>query len=134
LFPLFNGLKFRAYPKCDCSSAVIYNRIPNFKCISFLRKHAAGGTFADGGANVGMVSLLLADKFQKGLVVRAQPRGGRPGPRLNHLDFAVYELALSDKNGSAELENSGGVSSCNRTIDGFISSLPTITVPPNHNR
>jgi FkbM family methyltransferase len=130
--PLFNGHRFRAHPDCDCSSAVIYNRIPNYRCISFLRDHAAGGTFVDVGANVGMVSLLLADKFQNAWLFEPNPTAAdraRENLRLNDLPFAVHEIALSDQNGYVEVENSGGVSSCNRTIDGFTSSVPTVTTP-----
>lgn len=130
--PLFNSLRFRAYPGCDCSSAVLYNRVPNFRCISFLREHAGGGTFVDVGANVGMVSLLLADRVQNAWLFEPNPVAAaraRENLRLNHLQFSVHEMALSDRNGSVELENSGGVSSCNRTVDGFRSSAPMITVP-----
>jgi FkbM family methyltransferase len=130
--PLFNGLHFRAYPDCDCSAAVIYNRIPNYKCIAFLRKHATGGTFVDVGANVGMVSLLLADKFQNAWLFEPNPVAAaraRANLLLNGLNFAVHEIALSDQNGSVAFENSGGVNSCNRTVDGFTSSAPVVTVP-----
>jgi FkbM family methyltransferase len=44
---------------------------------------------------------------------------------LNRLKFEVYELALSDRTGTVEFEDQGGVSTCNRTVSGFSTSLPT---------
>jgi hypothetical protein len=59
---LFNGLRFRAYPDCHMSSALMYTRIPDSSDILYLRAHMGQGTLMDVGANVGLVTLLLADK------------------------------------------------------------------------
>jgi len=132
--PLFNGFRFRAYPDCQSSSAVLYTRIPNFKCLSFLRKHIARGILLDIGANVGLISLLLADKIQHAILFEPNPIAAaraRENLALNQLSFEVQELALSDQAGVVEIENAGGVDSCNRTVVGFNTSLPTISVPRN---
>jgi FkbM family methyltransferase len=132
--PLFNGFRFRAYPDCQASSAVLYTRIPNFKCLSFLRKHIAKGILLDIGANVGLISLLLADKIQHAILFEPNPIAAaraRENLALNQLSFEVQELALSDQAGVVEIENAGGVDSCNRTVVGFTTSLPTISVPRN---
>ena len=129
--PLFNGFRFRAYPDCHVSSAALYSRIPNFRCLSFLRKHIEKGTFIDIGANVGLISLLLADKIQHAILFEPNPVAAaraRENLALNHLGFEVHELALSDQAGVVELENAGGVDSCNRTVAGFTTSAPTISV------
>jgi len=131
IIPLFNGLRFRAYPDCQASSAVFYTRIPNFRCLSFLRKHIERGILLDIGANVGLISLLLADKIQHAILFEPNPAAAaraRENLALNHLGFEVQELALSDQGGTVEIENAGGVDSCNRTVVGFSTSLPTISV------
>jgi FkbM family methyltransferase len=132
--PLFNGFRFRAYPDCQASSAVLYTRIPNFKCLSFLRKHIAKGILLDIGANVGLISLLLADKIQHAILFEPNPIAAaraRENLALNQLSFEVQELALSDQVGVVEIENAGSVDSCNRTVVGFTTSLPTISVRRN---
>jgi FkbM family methyltransferase len=131
IVPLFNGFRFRAYPDCQASSAVLYTRIPNFKCLSFLRKHIDKGTLLDIGANVGLVTLLLADKIQHAILFEPNPIAAaraRENMALNQFGFEVHELALSDQAGVVEIENAGGVDSCNRTVVGFTTSLPTISV------
>jgi FkbM family methyltransferase len=129
---LFNGFQFRAYPDCQASSAVFYTRIPNFRCLSFLRRHIHGGILLDIGANVGLISLLLADKIQGAILFEPNPVAAaraRENLALNHLSFEVQEVALSDETGVVEIENAGGVDSCNRTVVGFTTSVPTISVP-----
>jgi len=131
IVPLFNGFRFRAYPDCQASSAVLYTRIPNFKCLSFVRKHIDKGTLLDIGANVGLVTLLLADKIQHAILFEPNPIAAaraRENMALNRFGFEVHELALSDQAGVVEIENAGGVDSCNRTVVGFTTSLPTISV------
>jgi len=128
---LFNGIRFRAYPDCSCSSSVFYSRLPDSRHIGFLRDHA-GGTFLDVGANVGLVSALLADRIEHALLFEPNPAAAaraRENIRLNRLDFEVYEVALSDRGGTVAFENTGGVSSLNRTVDGFATMAPTIDVP-----
>lgn len=134
IIPLFNGLRFRAYPDCQASSAVLYTRIPNFRCLSFLRRHVEKGTLLDIGANVGLVTLLLADKLQHAILFEPNPIAAaraRENLALNHLGFEVHELALSDQVGTVEVEDAGGVDSCNRTVVGFTTSVPTISVRRN---
>ena len=134
IVPLFNGFRFRAYPGCQASSAVFYTRIPNFGCLSFLRRHIEKGTLLDIGANVGLVTLLLADKIQHAILFEPNPIAAaraRENLALNHLGFETHELALSDQAGTIEVENAGGVDSCNRTVVGFNTTLPTISVPRN---
>jgi len=125
---LFNGLQFQAHPDCQVSSAVLYARIPDSRDILYLRAHIRNGTLIDVGANVGLVSLLLADKVQHGVLFEPNPIAAaraRANLALNGLEFEVHELALSDTTGTVELEDEGGVSTCNRTVVGFSTSLPT---------
>jgi len=111
---LFNGKRFIAYPDCDVSSGVLYTRIPNSKNILFLRKYVSGGTLIDVGANVGSVSLLLADRVQDAILFEPNPVAAaraRENLARNNLDFKVYELALSDTNGEIRFESHGAVDS-----------------------
>lgn len=129
---LFNGLRFLAYPDCTVSSSALYSRIPNGRPIRFLREQVNGGTFVDVGANVGLVSLLLADKLQHALLFEPNPIAvdrARENLALNRLGFEVWCLALSDKKGTVEFEDAGGVDPCNRIVDGFTTSASTINVP-----
>jgi FkbM family methyltransferase len=106
------GKLFIAYPDCQVSSGVLYTRIPNSRNILFLRKHVSGGTMIDVGANVGSVSLLLADKVESAILFEPNPVAAaraRENLARNHLGFKVYELALSDTNGEIRFENRGGV-------------------------
>jgi len=128
---LFNGLRFRAYPDCQASSAVMYARIPDSRDILYLRSHIREGTLIDVGANVGLVSLLLADRVQHGLLFEPNPIAAaraRANLALNRLKFEVHELALSDTAGTVEFEDEGGVSTCNRTVVGFSTDVSTRTV------
>jgi FkbM family methyltransferase len=128
---LFNGLQIKVYPDCDTSPSALYYFIPNGLHISFLRGYLNGGTFVDVGANVGLVSLLVADKVQHAILCEPNPAAverAKENLAINHLTFEVLAQALSDTVGTIELENAGNVSSCNRTVEGFNASVPTITV------
>jgi FkbM family methyltransferase len=109
---LFNGKRFIAYPDCHVSSGVLYTRIPNSKNILFLRKHLSGGTLVDVGANVGSVTLLLADRIENAILFEPNPIAAaraRENLARNQLDFKVYEFALSDTNGEIPFESDAGV-------------------------
>ncbi len=99
---LFNGKRFLAYPDCQVSSGVLYTRIPNSGKILFLRKYLSGGTLVDVGANVGSVTLLLADRIQDAVLFEPNAVAAaraRDNLASNRLDFKVYEFALSDTTG-----------------------------------
>jgi hypothetical protein len=125
---LFNGLRFKAYPDCDISAGALYMRIPDGKDIMFLRQHLHRGTFIDVGANVGLITMLIADRVQHAILFEPNPAAisrAKENLSLNCLNFPIYPLALSDSVGSVEFENSGGVYPCNRTVVGFKTSVPT---------
>jgi FkbM family methyltransferase len=128
---LFNGLHFKAYPDCDISAGALYMRIPDGKDIMFLRQHLNRGTFIDVGANVGLITMLIADRVQHAILFEPNPAAisrAKENLSLNCLHFPIYPLALSDSVASVEFENSGGVNPCNRTVVGFKTSAPTILV------
>ena len=128
---LLNGLRVRVFPDCETSPSALYYSLPNGRCISFLRRFLHGGTFLDIGANIGLVSLLVADKVQHAILFEPNPNAverAKENIHINDLKFEVFSEALSDTVGTVEFENAGSVSSCNRTVDGFTTELPTITV------
>jgi len=117
-------------PDCDNSPSGLYYALPNGRHISFLRAHLDGGTFLDVGANVGLVTLLLADRVRHAILFEPHPiavERAKENLRMNGLHFEVVARALSDAVGSVEFEDEGP-SSCNRTVHGLATSTPTITV------
>jgi FkbM family methyltransferase len=127
---LFNGLLIRVWPDCDSSPAAFYYSLPNSRHLSVVRNCLKGGTFVDVGANVGLVTLLVADKIGHAVLFEPNPSAfirAQENLKMNGLSFEVVPIALSDKIGTVEFENLGA-SSCNRTVDGFATSVPTITV------
>ena len=91
---------------------VLYTRIPNSGKILFLRKHLSGGTLVDVGANVGSVTLLLADRIQDAILFEPNSVAAaraRDNLASNQLNFEVYEIALSDNNGEIRLACDGPV-------------------------
>jgi len=125
---LFNGLRFIVYPDCVVSAGLIYTRIPDYREITFIRLHIRGGVLIDVGANVGSISMLLGDHIDHAFLFEPNPIAAgraRENLRLNDLHFEVHEVALSDACQDLELEDAGGVDTCNRTVAGFKTSLPT---------
>jgi FkbM family methyltransferase len=59
---LANGMRFNAYPDCVVSSALVYSEWPEYWELRFVRQFLQPGeAIIDVGANVGHISLLLAD-------------------------------------------------------------------------
>ena len=98
LVTLFNGSQFRAYPDCQSSSAVMYTRIPDSHDILYLRAHVWEGTLIDVGANLGLVTLLVADRVQHALLFEPNPIAApRARENLALLEFwtTAYRNGLS---------------------------------------
>ncbi len=126
-----NAFRFIAYPDSDVAAGFLYYRVPGSQDIEFLRAHLTGGVLVDVGANVGSISLLVADKIDRAILFEPNPVAAaraRENAGINHLPFEVHELAVSDVQGTVEFEDAGGGSSCNRTVVGFETKVPTRTV------
>lgn len=126
-----NGFRFIAYPDSALSAAFLYYRVPDAQDIKFLRAHLNGGILVDVGANVGSISLLVADHINRAILFEPNPVAAaraRENMAINHLSFEVHELAVSDVRGTVELEDVGGASTCNRTVVGVQTKIPTRTV------
>ena len=132
IVPVFNGLRFIVYPGCHVSSGFIYYKVPDYKEISFIRQHIDGGVLVDVGANVGSVTILLADKCVHSVLFEPNPLAAmraRENLTVNNLLFEVHELALSDTSGMVRLEDAGGTDGTNRLVVGFDTASPTRVVP-----
>lgn len=130
---LFNGQRFKAYPDCSVSSGILYTRIPSSRNILFLRKHVSGGTLIDVGANVGSVTLLLADTIEDAILFEPNPAAAaraRENLARNGLGFKVYEFALSDSNGEVRFECHGAVDAAGHVVAGAASSQTEARVVP----
>ncbi len=129
---LFNGLLFRVYPDCTISSSTFYSRIPYIHNIQFLRSQIQGGTLIDIGANVGLISILLADKIQHALLFEPTALAAsraRENIVLNQLSFEVHEIALSNQNGTVSFANLGGASPVNRVVPDGTANISLVKVP-----
>jgi len=126
-----NAFRFIAYPDSDVAAGFLYYRVPGWRDIEFLRAHLNGGVLIDVGANVGSVSLLVANKIDRAILFEPNPVAAaraRENVGINQLPFEVHELAVSDLQGLVEVEDVGGGNSCNRTVVGFVTKVPTRTV------
>ena len=86
----------------------------------------------DIGANVGLMSILLADKIQHALLFEPNDIAAaraRENIVLNQLPFEIHEIALSDQNGTVSFENLGGASPCNRVVPADTANASLVTVP-----
>jgi FkbM family methyltransferase len=126
-----NAFRFIAYPDSDVAAGFHYYRVPGSQDIEFLRSYLNGGLLIDVGANVGSVSLLVANKIDRAILFEPDPIAAaraRENIAINRLPFQVHELAVSDVQGIVEFEAAGGGSCCNRTVVGFETNVPTRTV------
>ena len=108
---LFNGYRFIAYPDDAVYSGALYIRIPESREVMFLRKHLNGGVMIDVGANVGLLTLSLADKVDHAILFEPNPLAAQraiENMALNRFKFEINALALSDAEGQIFLEDRGG--------------------------
>ncbi len=71
---LASGARFRAHPDCVVSSALIYAEWPEYVELQFIRSRLRrGDAVNDVGANVGHMSLLLADKAEPRAIFAFEP-------------------------------------------------------------
>lgn len=106
---LANGMLFRAHPDCVISSALHYAAWPEFHELQWLRGILqAGDVVLDVGANVGHISLLLADIVGPGGLFAFEPApvaferlcenwrlNGWPTDQLFNLAVGAYDGEIS---------------------------------------
>ena len=115
----FNSYKVRLYPDCVTSSNIVYFKDADFRETEFLRQTLNGGLLLDIGANVGIVTLSLADKVDGAILFEPNAIAAdraKENLAVNHLPFEVHEVALSDREGYIYIEDRGGPSGVNRVL------------------
>jgi FkbM family methyltransferase len=107
---LANGVRFRAYPDCVVSSALIYADWPEFAELMFLRRFLRPGeAVLDIGANVGHISLLLADVVGPENLYAFEPTPVTFKRLVENWELngwatdQLFEVAIGSSHGSVEL-------------------------------
>lgn len=109
-----NGMRFNAYPDCVVSSSLIYSDWPEYAELSFVRSMLrSGDAVIDVGANVGHISLLLADVVGGRNIFAFEPaphafRRLKENWRLNDLPTEnIVEVAVGAARGEVFIEDHG---------------------------
>ena len=111
---VFGGLTLRCYPDSPSASLVIYcDESPDYHEMHFMRRYLRpGDAVLDGGANIGIYSLLAASLVgPTGRVLAFEPapeayRRLTENLRINHLaNVTVYACALGDSVGVVDFLN-----------------------------
>ena len=130
---LANGAKLKVYPN-TAFSAAFYTRWFERKDLLFIRAHAdLAPTFVDVGANVGVFSASLFDKFSYFILIEP----ARACVTTLHETFAlnpsvqgdIINVAVSNRSGVASFLDEGDFSTTSRVVDGSkADSLEVIPV------
>lgn len=115
---LANGAELKVYPH-SAFSAVFYHRWIERKDLSFIRAHAGlAPTFVDVGANVGLFSASLFDKFSRFVLVEPLHACGAALQETCALNPSVacevIIAAVSDRAGVASFLDDGDFSTTSR--------------------
>jgi FkbM family methyltransferase len=118
---LANGAKLKVYPN-TAFSAAFYTRWLERKDLLFIRAHAdLAPTFVDVGANIGLFSALLFDKFSYFILI--EPVGAcmtalRETCALNpSIRCEIINVAVSNRPGVASFLDEGDFSTTSRIVD-----------------
>lgn len=122
---LKNGLKFKAYPDCVVSSSLVYSDFPEYREILFLRKFLnKNDCIIDIGANVGHISLLLADIVNPENIYMFEPTPvsfSRLQENWNLNGFVtdnLYHCAVGSRNSTVFIENTDSPATTNSVSSG----------------
>ncbi len=127
---LANGAKLKVYPHTAFSGA-FYARWVEKKDLLFIRAHAdLAPTFVDVGANVGLFSASLFDKFSHFVLIeptRACVVALQETCALNpSVQCDIINTAVSDRSGIAWFLDEGDFSTTNRVVDGSKADRPEV--------
>lgn len=117
---LENGAVIKVYPS-TAYSGIFYARNPEGKDMEFIRKHAyLADTFVDVGANVGLFSASLFDKFQKVICFEPAPSSFRALTEtcaLNpHVSCELHNIGVGDSKGELFFEDEFEFSTTSRFV------------------
>lgn len=124
LLRLPSGVLFRAYPDCVVSSALIYSDWPEYPELMFLRNILRHGEWVlDVGANVGHISLLLADRVGPSHIMAFEPsptafKRLTENWRTNGWDTGLLvQAAVGDRTGWTYVDDTACPTTTNRVHD-----------------
>ena len=107
-------------------------KYPEGADMEFLRANANLGTvFVDVGANVGILSALMADKFDKIVMFEPSDESFRSIESMVHLNggkatFELHKVAVADRSGSFFLDE-GSMSATSRIVNKPSALEPNVT-------
>ena len=118
----WNGARIKVSPN-SAYSGLFYFKHPEGRDMEFLRANAAlGNVLVDVGANVGLFSALVADKFAT--VILFEPSNDcftavQSMAKLNQgmTEFELHNLAITDHKGSMRFLRDGDLSSTGRLVE-----------------
>lgn len=119
---LWNGVRIKVFPN-NSFSPMFYCKYPEGKDMQFLRTNAfLGDTFVDVGANVGIFSALMADKFSSIIMFEPSDESFRSveimaGLNGRRAKFELHKIAVSDQPGTVHFLNESAMSSTNRVVN-----------------
>jgi len=116
---LWNGARIKVFPNSSFSP-MFYFKYPEGADMQFFRANSSlANTFVDVGANVGIFSALMADKFSN--VIMFEPSSDSfhsleimSGLNGQMAKFELHNIAVSDLPGSVKFIDEGAMSSGNR--------------------
>jgi FkbM family methyltransferase len=137
IIKLANGVLFKAYPDCAVSSALIYADWPEFHELQFIRRRLrSDDAVVDVGANVGHVSLLLADLVDPRNIFAFEPtpvsfyrlveNWKANGWTTEHL----FQKAVGRSAGTARIPNTASPETKNAivSVNGLVTSVEVLLI------
>jgi FkbM family methyltransferase len=120
VYQLPNRAKVKIYPS-TAYSGIFYQRHPEGTDLVFIRKHASlSDTFIDVGANVGLFSASLFDKFTNFVCFEPAPSSFRAlseTSKLNSdINFELHNIGVGDSDGRLHFENEFDFSTTSRFV------------------
>lgn len=118
---LWNGARIKVFPN-NSFSPMFYFKYPEGKDMEFLRANSGlGSVFVDVGANVGIFSALMADKFNTIIMFEPSEESFRSIEIMARLNggmamFELHKIAISDQPGSLHFLDEQAMSSTNRVV------------------
>jgi FkbM family methyltransferase len=130
---LWNGARIKVFPN-NSYSPMFYFKYPEGKDMEFLRANAAlGDTFVDVGANVGIFSALMADKFSTIVMFEPSDESFHSIKIMANLNkgmakFELHQIAVSDQLGHLYFLNEQAMSRTNRVVSDARANEENVTV------
>jgi len=118
---LSNGARIKVHA-ASAYSGIFYTRWIERKDVLFIRNHAyLASTFVDVGANVGLFSAMLFDRFATFYMIEPAPSSFQALCEIRelnpHISCTVLQVAASDRPGTVMFLDEGDFSGTSRVVD-----------------